>query len=153
VTNGITLAQEDVRHFHRTFCPAQNADYPQRRSEDVTALRIRLVREEIDETIAALNELCSKGTNTVAALADVADGIADAVYVLLGTACALGIDMGPVWDEVQRANMTKVGGPTRVDGKVLKPDGWQAPRVEEEIVRQVKSWHYYQVVSRKEAGI
>ncbi len=59
----------------------------------------------------------------------IADGLADLVYVVLGTAISYGIDLRPVYEAVHAANMAKVGGPTRSDGKLLKPEGWQAPDV------------------------
>lgn len=60
----------------------------------------------------------------------------DAKYV---TARWYGIDLGPLWDEVHRTNMAKVGGKTRADGKILKPDGWQPPRIQELLDVQVQS--------------
>lgn len=47
--------------------------------------------------------------------------------VILHTAVAWGVPLRPFWDEVQRANMAKVGGPIRADGKRLKPPGWVGP--------------------------
>jgi len=38
-----------------------------------------------------------------------------------------GIPLEEFWVEVQRANMDKVGGPIRADGKRLKPPGWRGP--------------------------
>lgn len=37
------------------------------------------------------------------------------------------IPLDRFWEEVQRANMAKVGGPIRADGKRLKPPGWRGP--------------------------
>lgn len=37
------------------------------------------------------------------------------------------VDLEPFWLEVVRANMAKVGGPIREDGKRLKPAGWTPP--------------------------
>jgi len=62
-------------------------------------------------------------------LPEIADALADLIYVTLGTAITYGIDLRPVWDEVQRANMAKVGGPKREDGKQLKPEGWEPPNI------------------------
>ena len=73
----------------------------------------------------------------LALLAEIADGIADLVYVAIGTASTLGIDMEPVWEEVQLSNMAKVNGPVRPDGKRLKPEGWQPPQIERVIREQV----------------
>ena len=44
-----------------------------------------------------------------------------AEIVVYGTAVSYGIDMKPVFQEVQRSNMSKVGGHKREDGKWVKP--------------------------------
>jgi predicted HAD superfamily Cof-like phosphohydrolase len=107
-------------------------EYPHPMMADERKLRIDLITEEFDETIAALldlgNPARSKGART-ALMADVADGVVDLMYVLVGTTLAMGIDLDPVWDEVQRANMQKMSGPIREDGKRLKPDDWVPPDV------------------------
>jgi predicted HAD superfamily Cof-like phosphohydrolase len=42
--------------------------------------------------------------------------------------------MDPVWMEVQRSNMHKIGPDgvvvRRPDGKILKPEGWRAPDID-----------------------
>lgn len=106
-------------------------------------LRIDLITEEFDETIAALVQMQElvRGkpvpATAVQLLADVADGIVDLMYVAIGTASALGIGLTEVWDEVQRANMEKTTGPVRDDGKRLKPEGWTPPQVERIIREQI----------------
>ena len=64
-------------------------------------------------------------------LADIAQELADVVYVAYGTAYSLGIPLDLVITEVHRANMRKIGpnGPILKDGKVQKPPGWQPPDV------------------------
>lgn len=59
--------------------------------------------------------------------AEAIDAVVDSIVVLLNTTNAMGIDLEPFWDEVQRANLAKAGGPTREDGKKLKPEGWKPP--------------------------
>lgn len=54
----------------------------------------------------------------------------------LFAAIDLGIDIKPLFEEVHRTNMLKVGGPTRADGKILKPEGWQPPRIRELLIEQ-----------------
>lgn len=64
----------------------------------VRELRIRLMDEELKETIdAMLNQ----------DLVEIADGLADLVYVALGTAATYGIPFDRVFREVHRSNMTK----------------------------------------------
>lgn len=58
-----------------------------------------------------------------------ADGIADTIWVLMGLAIASGIDLRPVWAEVARSNLDKLGGPRRADGKLMKPAGWKPPDI------------------------
>ena len=64
----------------------------------VVGLRARLMCEELGETLEAMSNDDMEG---------VADGLADLVYVVAGTALALGIPLDKVWDEVQRSNMSK----------------------------------------------
>ena len=90
-------------------------------------LRRTLIKEEVKETIHAIT------MNDVSAIAD---GIADSIVVLLGTAVTYGIDMRPIWDIVHGSNMAKKGGKLRADGKMLKKEGWQPPDIAGEIRRQ-----------------
>lgn len=90
-------------------------------------LRGRLIEEEASEVLQALEERN---------LAHIARELADLLYVTYGTAVSLGIDIRPVFEAVHRANMAKVGGAVREDGKILKPPGWQPPNVEAIIAAQ-----------------
>jgi len=113
--------QADVAAFHAAMCPDQMAATPSTLSPSMQKLRADLIREECDETLDAIQD------NDLPRLAD---GIADAIYVLMGTAIAAGIDISPVWREVQRANMAKLSGPIRADGKRLKPADWRGPDID-----------------------
>lgn len=62
-------------------------------------------------------------------IAAVADDIVDIIYVALQAANHYGLKIQPFWEEVQRANMAKKGGPIREDGKQLKPEGWTPPDI------------------------
>lgn len=86
-----------------------------------TELYMKLVQEEFDETLDAF----TKG-DTI----ELADGIADTVWVLMGLASSAGIPFDAVWDEVKASNMSKVVDGKllkREDGKVMKPDGYFKP--------------------------
>ena len=76
---------------------------------------------------------------------DMFDALLDLVYVAMGTAHLLGFPWQAGWDEVQRANMTKVRA--QADGSnsrrlssfdVVKPPGWTPPRIGEVLMRYAK---------------
>ena len=115
-------AIEDVAAFHRMTDTPIN-DVPAFPSNERRLLRCRLIQEEYRELMAAEGD---------ANMVEVADGIADLIYVLIGTALEYGIPLESVWDEVQRTNMAKgVNGKVvkREDGKIVKPDGWKPPDI------------------------
>lgn len=107
---------------------------------ELVALRGKLIREECEELLAelAILSLCVTEDALVKQLALVAKEIADLKYVIYGTEVRLGIDGEPIFREVHKSNMKKVGGPRRSDGKLLKPEGWKAPDIEKLIRRQLK---------------
>ncbi len=104
-------AQKMVKEFHEQF-DIHVAPTPSAPDEATQALRNRLIQEEFEEFQEAMQ---SKD------LPDMAKELADILYVVYGTAVSLGIDMEPVFKEVHRSNMSKVGGYKREDGKWIKP--------------------------------
>ena len=90
-------------------------------------LHIDLLREELDETTAAL----SAGD-----VVGVADGLADLIVVALGVAADCGIDLSPVFDEVMKSNATKTPGNLRPDGKLGKGDAFVRPDLETVLAKQ-----------------
>lgn len=120
--SGIRDAQDDVRDFHSVFgLPVRN--HPTVLTDEETVLRHRLHEEEYKEVQFALMNFDLVG---------MADGIADLIYVLLGTAVSAGIDMESIWNAVQRTNMAKLHDgkvKRRADGKILKPEGWKPPDI------------------------
>jgi predicted HAD superfamily Cof-like phosphohydrolase len=123
--------QADVDRFMQMIGQPM-PDYPQNVDPAILQLRIDLITEEFDETVDALVKLQQPNLDAPkerVLLAEVADGIVDLLYVAVGTASTLGIDLEEVWEAVQRSNMAKAGGPVREDGKRLKPDGWKPPNI------------------------
>lgn len=107
----MTNEQRMVEQFHRTFDIIVQS-LPTAPDEATKTLRLKLIEEEFGE----LNEALSRNDITA-----IAKELADMLYVVYGTAVSCGIDMEPVFQEVHRSNMTKVGGHKRADGKWMKP--------------------------------
>jgi predicted HAD superfamily Cof-like phosphohydrolase len=118
--------QAMVEEFHRKFSIVAQAT-PTDLNEETKRLRVRLIEEEFDE----LKESMAGGD-----LAAVAKEMADLLYVVYGTAVSYGIDMDPVFREVHRSNMSKVGGYKREDGKWVKPATYSPARIEPILVEQ-----------------
>lgn len=97
------------------------------------SLARRLLREEVDEMDAALGYSWDEPSDAPVDHAEALDAACDIVYVLFGLMLRLGVtpDMFyAAFMEVTRANMAKAGGPTRADGKRLKPEGWTPPDIQ-----------------------
>ena len=116
----MTDEQAMVEAFHSKFgILVQTA--PMDVNEETKHLRVRLIQEEFDE----LKEAMATGN-----LAAVAKEMADLLYVTYGTAVSYGIDMEPVFQEVHRSNLSKVGGYKRADGKWVKPPTYSPADIE-----------------------
>lgn len=116
----MTDEQAMVEAFHSKFrILVQTA--PADLNEETKQLRVRLMQEEFDE----LKEAMATGN-----LAAVAKEMADLLYVTYGTAVSYGIDMKPVFQEVHRSNLSKVGGYKRADGKWVKPPTYSPADIE-----------------------
>ncbi len=115
-------AFRDLIEFE-TRCGHPPTDQPPGIPDERTqALRIRLITEEYVELTTAL---------TAGDLPEIADGIADLIYVCIGTAVRLGLDLPQIWQAVACANLAKFGpGSHREpDGKVSKPKYWVHPDI------------------------
>ena len=73
-----------------------------------TQLYMNLIKEEFEETAKAFDD---------EDLIEVADGLADMVWVIMGMCNSVGIDFDKIWEEVKSSNMSKF-----VDGKFIKND-------------------------------
>lgn len=70
----------------------------QKPSEEMVRLYMKLIEEELGELTAAY------GVNDVV---EMADGAIDLIYVTAGLLHSMGLNPQPLWDEVQRSNMSK----------------------------------------------
>lgn len=149
--SNIPNLQRDVRQF-MAIAGQAIPERPQWPDQETMDLRVRLESEEFTERlrdsgyevhlrISATEWYGNEPANwrnvfaydadhrAPRSLPKSADALIDLLYVTIGSLLAMGIDMWPLWAEVQRANMAKLGG-TVVDGKLLKPEGWQPPDIE-----------------------
>jgi predicted HAD superfamily Cof-like phosphohydrolase len=150
---------EQVLAFHKRFGQSIG-EKPHVPDEKTMRFRLSLIAEEFFELLEAAGfgeyEDASQGppsdVNYARALVmrsiqngkfllplhlpDFVDALADLAYVMEGTAITMGVNMAPIAEEVQRANLSKVGGARREDGKALKPEGWKPPDIEGELRAQ-----------------
>jgi len=113
----------DVRAFQRAV--GQNvSEKPKLPGNEERTLRIKLLEEEFIEYMSAEHD-----NNLV----EIADALADIIYIACGTAVSYGIPLDDVFEEVHASNMAKlVDGKVlrRADGKIQKPEGWAPPDIE-----------------------
>ena len=112
---------EKVGVFMKTF--GQNVKQSSSfSSEKINALRVSLIKEELDELIEAMNKKD---------LVEVADALTDILYVTYGAGHAFGINLDDCFEEVQNSNMSKLdkdGKPIYNDkGKVMKGPNYFKP--------------------------
>lgn len=122
------LQQRMVTRFHEAI-QAYTSRYPAIPPPEIRALRLRLIEEELGE----LRDGLTQGD-----IYETADALADLLYVVYGCAVACGIDLAPVFHAVHIANMCKLHGPKRADGKQLKPEDWQPPDIKTVIDLQIQ---------------
>lgn len=91
-------------------------------NRDQYQMYCNLIKEEFDELCASDN------------VVDDLDALIDILVVTVGALHSLGVDADGAWKEVMRSNFDKVDPRTgrvtkREDGKVLKPEGWEPPKL------------------------
>lgn len=110
------------------FCTAFNCTVSEKPTtsvpEEVRAIRVALLREEVSELEVACD------------IVGVLDALVDIMYVLIGTVHTYGLQsvIEDAFDEVHWSNMSKLdehGKPViREDGKVVKSAVYHPPRLE-----------------------
>lgn len=127
----MNIMQQQVAKFHDKFghpISLRPTLIPKARGK----LRYELIREEAKEYKAAVK---------IGDIVEIADALGDILYVTLGAALEHGLDMQPIFDEIQRSNMSKLGrdgAPVlRSDGKILKGPDYTAPQLDGIVAEQV----------------
>ena len=116
---------DDVKNFMQTFGQEVKikAEFPK---EKTAKLRYDLIKEELNELQNAI-----KTKN----LKEIADALTDILYVTYGAGHAYGIDLDKCFSEVQRSNMSKLGGDGKPiyneKGKVMKGPKYFEPNLKQ----------------------
>jgi predicted HAD superfamily Cof-like phosphohydrolase len=116
---------DDVKTFMQTFGQEVKikAEFPE---EKIVKLRYDLIKEELNELQNAI-----KTKN----LKEIADALTDILYVTYGAGHAYGIDLDKCFSEVQRSNMSKLGGDGKPiyneKGKVMKGPKYFEPNLKQ----------------------
>ena len=113
--------QEDVSKF--MLLGEQQISSDLNLKNDQTQLYMNLIKEEFEETAKAFDD---------EDLIELADGLADMVWVIMGMCNSAGINFDKVWEEVKNSNMSKfVNGKfiKNEDGKIMKPETYFKPNI------------------------
>lgn len=118
----------DIKKFHNAC--------DQKPSIDNFKLYIDLIDEEWNELHAALENEQEPD------MVEVLDALIDILVVTIGAINASNMDGEEAWREVMKTNFAKVDPETgkvtkREDGKILKPEGWEPPQLEDFVRRNV----------------
>ena len=117
---------EKIRNEWNANCDVPMNDTPTLLHQDQGQLMAKLIYEEVLELMEAIRN---------DDIVEVADALGDINYLVLGTVNQYGMHnhFYKVMDEIHRSNMTKLQCGKlikREDGKVLKPDTYEAPQLE-----------------------
>ena len=128
--------QKQIKHvekFHDTFGIPNEYTPKAVVSQEIIALRHRLMAEENEEYLEAAME-----GDTV----EVADALGDMMYILCGTILSHGMQhiIEEVFEEIQASNMSKLGADGkpiyRADGKVMKGPSYFKPDIKAVLERE-----------------
>jgi len=128
------MTQFDMVHeFHRVY-DCNISSEPKLPDREERALRIGLLKEEYNEYIQA---------EKMGDLVEIADALADMLYIINGTCVSYGIPIDEIFNEVHASNMSKLDQNGKVirreDGKVLKGPNYFKPKILEIINRHASS--------------
>lgn len=123
------LAQMQVEQFHLKYgVPVLRT--PVIPGEKRAKLRIDLIEEELREFKEASAE-----KDIVA----IADALGDLLYVVYGAALEYGLDMKPIFDEIHRSNLSKLGADGKPmhaeNGKIIKGPNYTPPDLKSVVER------------------
>ena len=116
----MTSMFDQVAEFHEKILGLEAPEIPTLVGAEWVIERTRFMLEEVTE----FTEAAIKGD-----MVEAADGLADVIYVALGTAWQMGIPLDKIFNHVHECNMKKRRGVTSRGNAIdaVKPEGWVAP--------------------------
>jgi len=118
---------KDIDAFHKKFGFEKNDKVGIPENNELVNFRTSFLLEELTEYTQAITK-----KDTAGAL----DALVDIVYIALGTAWLFNLPFEKAWNEVQRANMSKIRTKSKSKKRgtsfdVVKPKGWRPPDLEQ----------------------
>ena len=101
-------------------------------NEDQFKLYVSLIDEEVRELAIAIHDKDQ---------VEQVDALIDILVVTIGALHSMGADAEGAWKEVMKTNFAKIDRQLgkvrrREDGKILKPEGWQPPKLQNFLKRE-----------------
>jgi len=132
----VNKMQSQVAEFHKTFGVPVHTMPQVAIGADRALLRAKLIFEEAKETIEAMGCLICDYTGYEPPcnapeidIVEIADGLADLMYVINGAALEFGIDLEPIFNAVHSNNMAKVWTVEEVESNAI-PEGFHAEEID-----------------------
>ena len=118
---------KDIDAFHKKFKFEKNEKVGIPDNNELVNFRTSFLMEELAEYTQAITKKDSAGA---------LDALVDIVYIALGTAWLFNLPFERAWEQVQKANMSKVRTKSKSKKRgtsfdVVKPKGWTAPDIEQ----------------------
>jgi predicted HAD superfamily Cof-like phosphohydrolase len=117
---------KDIDNFHKKYGFEKNEKVDIPDNSELINFRTAFLMEELAEYTNAITK-----KDTAGAL----DALVDIVYIALGTAWLFNLPFEKAWNEVQKANMSKIRAKDKTGKRgtkfdVIKPKDWKAPNIE-----------------------
>jgi predicted HAD superfamily Cof-like phosphohydrolase len=117
---------KDIDNFHKKYGFEKNEKVDIPNNSELINFRTAFLMEELAEYTNAITKKDAAGA---------LDALVDIVYIALGTAWLFNLPFEKAWNEVQKANMSKIRAKDKTGKRgtkfdVVKPKDWKAPNIE-----------------------
>ena len=122
----MTEILKDIDNFHKKYGFEKNEKIDIPNNSELINFRTAFLMEELAEYTNAITKKDAAGA---------LDALVDIVYIALGTAWLFNLPFEKAWNEVQKANMSKIRAKDKTGKRgtkfdVVKPKDWKAPNIE-----------------------